>query len=432
MLWGDLCLTIMEQLQPSVVPLQLRWAGASDATIALLANSLPAALGLMLNPIVGVQSDRHRGRLGRRRPFLLWCTVPVVISLLLLGCADPAGRLVHSLLSGLIGPTWGAGTYIIGWLAFATIVFVIFNTYIMQVYQFLFADVIPVAFIGRFIGLYRAVGAVGGFLFNRFLFEHVQTHVFHVYLLAGLLYAASFMLLIWQVKEGSYPPPAPVAKRSAYAFLLSYLRDCYRHPFYLNLYCLAFFFWSGTAPFATFVVFFATTPGTDGYSGSLGLSLVDFAHVKSYTLLIQPPIFLAIGPLVDRYHPLRIAMIGLALTGACYVCSYFFIHDAGSLQLWYILCMATTAVYMGAYLALFPRLLPTERFGQFFTANQIFGFTGVVAAPILAGHLIEVVKDYRVIFLWTGVAVILGAVANVILYVQWKRLGGDKHYVPPS
>ena len=68
MLLGDLCLQIMEQLPTSLVPLQLRWATASDTLIGFVSGSLPAVLGILLNPIVGVQSDRHRGRLGRRRP----------------------------------------------------------------------------------------------------------------------------------------------------------------------------------------------------------------------------------------------------------------------------------------------------------------------------------------------------------------------------
>ena len=65
MLLGDLCLQIMEQLPTSLVPLQLRWAQASDTLIGFLSGSLPAVLGILLNPLIGVQSDRHRGKMGR-------------------------------------------------------------------------------------------------------------------------------------------------------------------------------------------------------------------------------------------------------------------------------------------------------------------------------------------------------------------------------
>ncbi len=61
MLLGDFCLQLMEQLPIALVPLQLRWVSASDALIGFLTGSLPAFLGMLLNPFVGVQSDRNRG-----------------------------------------------------------------------------------------------------------------------------------------------------------------------------------------------------------------------------------------------------------------------------------------------------------------------------------------------------------------------------------
>ena len=96
MLLGDLCLQIMEQLPTSIVPLQLRWASASDTLIGFVSGSLPAVLGILLNPVIGVQSDRHRGKLGRRRPFLLWSTPLVMVALLGLGLATPASQLLTS------------------------------------------------------------------------------------------------------------------------------------------------------------------------------------------------------------------------------------------------------------------------------------------------------------------------------------------------
>ena len=94
MLLGDLCLQIMEQLPTSIVPLQLRWASASDTLIGFVSGSLPAVLGILLNPVVGVQSDRHRGQLGRRRPFLLWSTPLVMVALFGLGLAKPASQML--------------------------------------------------------------------------------------------------------------------------------------------------------------------------------------------------------------------------------------------------------------------------------------------------------------------------------------------------
>ena len=112
MLLGDLCLQIMEQLPTSIVPLQLRWASASDTLIGFVSGSLPAALGILLNPVVGVQSDRHRGQLGRRRPFLLWSTPLVMVALIGLGLAKPASQM----LAGAFG-AGSTDAVEIGWIA---------------------------------------------------------------------------------------------------------------------------------------------------------------------------------------------------------------------------------------------------------------------------------------------------------------------------
>ncbi|MCU0771112.1 MAG: MFS transporter [Verrucomicrobia bacterium] len=434
MLWGDFCLMIMESLLPNVVPLQLRWAGAGDSLVGFLSQGLPALIGMMLNPMVGLQSDRHRSPMGRRRPFLLWSAGPVVVSLLLLGAAGPMGGWIHGVLSPVLGTRLTVPGCTIVWIGIAAVVFVVFNTYVMQVYQFLFADVVPKEVMGKFVGLYRAVGACGSFAFNRWLLGWVETHTFHVYALVAVLYASAFGLLVWRVREGDYPPPPP-GQSSAWAWLTgllhTYFSECYRHKFYLNLYLIPFFFWLSIVPFNTFVIFFATHAGQPGYAQTLGLTLDQFGKIKAWTFFVQVPVFLLAGPLVDRWHPLRLEVAGLLLTALSFVACFVLIHDAASLQWCWILNQVCTAIVLGAYLALFPRLLPLDKYGQFFSANQIFGFTGVVLGPTLCGWMLETVRDYRLIFLWCAAANGLSFLACVTLFVQWRRLGGDGSYTPP-
>jgi maltose/moltooligosaccharide transporter len=435
LLWGDFCLMIMESLLPNVVPLQLRWSGAHDSLVGFLSQGLPAFIGMMMNPFVGVQSDRHRGPMGRRRPFLLWSLVPVVVSLLLLGGAKPLGEMLHRVLVPVLGPGLTVPGCTIVWIGIAAIIFVVFNTYVMQVYQFLFADVVPKEVMGKFIGGYRAVGAMGSFAFNRWILGWVETHTLHIYALAAVLYASAFCLLVWQVKEGEYPPPPPREKKGlpgVLNLLRTYFKECYSHKFYLSLYLVPFFFWFSIVPFQIFVVFFATKAGQPGYAETLGLTLDAFGKVKGWTFFVQVPVFFLVGPLVDRFHPLRVAIVGLFLTGLSFFACHIFIRDAGSLLVWWIINQIATAIVVGAYLTLLPRLLPRQKYGQFFSANQIFGFSGVVLAPTLCGWLLEYVRDYRLIFIWCGICNLLAFIACVGLFIQWKRLGGDTHYTPPG
>jgi|Laugresbdmm110sn_2_1035109.scaffolds.fasta_scaffold18821_1 hypothetical protein len=430
MLLGDFCLQIMEQLPTSLVPLQLRWADASAALIGFLTGSLPALLGIALNPFIGVQSDRHRGPLGRRRPFLLWSTPLVVVALLGLGFAQP----IADLLAGVLQTGASASSIKIGWIGACMVVFVVANTYIMQVYQFLFVDVIPHNVMGKFVGCYRAVGAMGAFVFHRFLFGHAKTDTAAIYSLAALLYAISFLLLVWKVKEGDYPPPPTRPSEGKLDVFKSYFRDCFGHRIYWETYSLSLFFWSALVPFGTFLVFFGTQPGGDavGYAPTVGLSLAEFGKIKGWCALVGVPVFFLVGPLVDRFHPLRIAMVGLFLSAASFLACFFFIKDAHSLNLWLIINAASQAVYMGSYLAILPRLLPRAKYGQFFTANQIFGFSGVVLAPVLCGWLIEHLRDYRLVFFWCAACASMSLVMCVLLYRHWQKLGGEAHYTPPD
>ncbi len=428
MLLGDFCLQIMEQLPVALVPLQLRWAEAPDALIGFLAASLPAFLGILLNPFVGVQSDRHRGRLGRRRPFLLWATPVVVLALVGLGCAAPASTA----LAEWVGAT-SAPALKIGWIAACMVVFVVGNTYIMQVYQFLFVDVIPSQVMGKFVGCYRAVGALGAFVFHRYLFGQAEERVTEIYVFSGLLYAVSFFLLVWFVKEGEYPAPPPKA-RGGLAQAKSYFRECYSHSLYWKTYSLSLFFWGACAPLWTFLVFFGTAPGKSvtGYAPTLGLSLEEFGHVRGWASLITVPVFFLVGPLVDRFHPLRVAMVGLLLSALSFFACYAFVKDGGSLLFWFNASMIAQAIYMGSYLAILPRLLPRAKYGQFFTANQMVGFCGNVFAPVICGWIIQQVADYRFVFIWSGVCTTMSFIMCVLLYRQWKQMGGEQGYQPPE
>lgn len=428
MLLGDFCLQLMEQLPIAMVPLQLRWVSASDALIGFLTGSLPAFLGILLNPFVGVQSDRHRGPLGRRRPFLLWSTPFVVLALFGLGFAQP----VAVFLSGVFGLA-SVAAFKIGWIGGCMVLFVVANTYVMQVYQFLFVDVIPAQVMGKFVGFYRALGALGTFAFHYFLFGKAETHTALIYVFAALLYAVSFVLLVWQVKEGEYPPP-PKSSGGFWAHGKVYFQECFGHPFFWKTYTLGFFFWSALVPLWAFAVFFGTRPGggLTGYAETIGLTMDEFGKIRGWGSLVSVPVFFAVGPFVDRFHPLRVCMVGLGLCLLAFVSCFLFIHNGTTFLIFWLILMAAMAVYMGAVGALLPRLMNPAKYGQFASANQIFGFSGVVLAPVLCGWLIETLHDYRYLFIWCAACNFLCLIMCYFVFRDWKKLGGDTSYAPPE
>jgi len=431
MLWGVFFFQLLQSLPSMVVPLQLRWAGASDTEIGFK-SSLSSLVVFFWFPVVGSWSDRHRGRLGRRRPFLLW-SIPLMLGcLFLFAVAKPAGGLVHAALMNLgFGATLTAASCTIGWIMVALVLFMFVNALLVQSYGCLTADVIPPEVMGKFTGFYRALGALGSLAFNRWALGWVEAHTIQVYAVIGLLYAGMFLLIVWQVKEGDYPPPPPKAKGGGIGAVKTYLRECFSHPLYLNYYVATFFNWASLAPIG-YLVFFATDAGQPGYAPTLGLSLDEFGKIKGWTFLVQIPVYLFVGQFVDRFHPVRVAVVGMFLESVTFLGCFWFTDDANTLLLWLCLNQAAIAVYLGAFMALAPRILPRERFGQFLSANGIFGIISLIFGPPLVGRFLDVTRDYRYIYLLCGLCTALAMLASWTLYLQWKRHGGDAGYTPPD
>jgi MFS family permease len=430
MLWGDFFFQVAESLT-NITPLLLRWHGASDTTVGLVSGTLGSLISFFWYPVVGTQSDRHRGRLGRRRPFLLAAAPPVVGAFLLLGATEKAGSWLHRLLSSL-----GAGSFTeagcsIAWVSACVVIFLFFNAYIVQVFACLVVDVIPPEVMGKFTGFYRAVGAVGSLVFNFCVLGWAQTHTFHVYLLVGLLFLGAFYLMVWQVKEGDYPPPPPKAPGGRMGAVREYVETSFRHPFYLTYFCVTFFYWASLVPLG-FVVFFSTQAGQPGYAPTLGLSLQQFGEVRGLSFVVQIPVFALVGILVDRFHPMRVAVAGMALTAASYFCCAGFVGNRTTLLFWWSVNQAAIAVYLGAASALGPRLLPRERYGQFISANYIFGIVGLIFSPPLVGWFLQRFRDYRWSFVFCGILNTLALLALLVLQSQWKRRGGVAGYTPPD
>jgi MFS family permease len=98
---------------------------------------------------------------------------------------------------------------------------------------------------------------------------------------------------------------------------------------------------------------------------------------------------------------------------------------------WWLAMMLVLAVIQLSYVAMQPALFRREDYGQFFSANQSVFSLGLVLAPMVCGLVLDLFRDYRLIFIWSSTFFILAGTMSVSLFRHWKRLGGDKHYSPP-
>lgn len=431
LLGGDFCFTLMETVLPVTLKLKLKDLGAANVAMSLIVTTIPSGMNFMINPIVSFKSDRFRSRWGRRIPFLLFATPFIVLFLVLLAFSEDIGRHLHATVLG----NWhlSATTSIILVMGVMMVCFQFFNMFISSVYYYLFNDVVPRAFLTRFMALFRLVGFVAGWMFNFFLFGHAVTWLKPILIGAALLYGVSFTLMCWRVKEGEYPPPPPNVNRrvGAIAAIQTYARECFTHPFYVFFFLYSGF-WSMGVICLPFQVFFAE---------SLGMSLGHFGKLMSYiaipTILLTYPV----GALADRLHPLRVLFVIGCLLPALYFLMFGLAHGTVT----FIVLLAIITPLNGFYHACSGptamRLLPKERFGQFGSANamfvSLFGIGGSLAGglflDLLARHRPPGDEDYyRYLFLWVATFQTVGIIFLSLVYRGWLRHGGRTAYVPPS
>jgi maltose/moltooligosaccharide transporter len=426
LLWGDFCLYLMDAgVGNNLVLLQLNKYGASNLFIAVVTGTLFELLAVVVCPIVSTWSDRYRSRLGRRIPFMLFATPPIALFLSLIGFSPAIANWLKSVSPQLLGGISAAGLTI----ALITTMFVcykFFDIFPQSVYYYIWADVVPPQFMGRFVCLFRVLSQLGLMVFNGFLLQYCKDYPSAICLLAAGLYMASFLMMCWQVKEGAYPPPEPTSPGPAgarmTASIVRFFRECFSHAFYWKYYLMNLCFMAGFMSFRDFLIFYGQQ--------DVKMPLAQYGHVMSVRDGVQLLIFLLLGPIVDKLHPLRAGLAGLVMVFVAALCSFLFIHSPTSFSFWVITIFATVAIFQGATGALGPRLLPRSHYGQFCAASAlVFHFGQMLLKPVLGGLMDHFgnVAMFPWFFSFAG----LGIVFMVMLYRDWLRMGGDAGYVPP-
>lgn len=431
MLWGDLVFTLMESVVPSSMPLQLERLGVEKKWIGFMMVTLTSMINLPMVPLISFRSDRTRSRMGRRIPYIM-ATIPFVCAaLLLMGHTDSLGAWVTSSDIGSKVGLSPAAT-ITAMMAVLIVVWDFSNVFVNSVFWYLFADVIPKAYMGRFMAAFRLVGAGAGALFQAFVFGRLETNTREIYIGAAVLYLVGFGLMCWRVKEGQYPPPSDVAEGSSWLTrfvdgIKLYFKECFTHPLYL-----AFFVskstWAMSNACNLYKIFF--------YKKHVGLTLDQMGKVGSVMGIIGFCIIFPMGWLVDKIHPMRALILATCFIIPATFAGYFI--DS----LWfYIAVAAATMPFVGLFdsadMPLMVQLLPRAQYGQFASANSMMRSLTMMIFGFLGGWFVDWAtttygdRGYALTFLWQGTFQVVGLICMITVYVYWRRYGG-KNFVAES
>jgi MFS family permease len=426
LLWGDFAWNMKDRAVGPVGQLMLRNFGASDFIVGLLVGSVPAAIGLILVPIISVKSDRHRGRWGRRIPYLLIPTPIVALSMAGLAFTAPLAAGLHELL-GVNSPGELACRLIV--FAFFWTSFEIFQTVAQAVFGGLINDVVPQAVIGRFFGLFRAVSLLAAIIFNFWLIGHAEEHYREIFLGLALLFGVGFALMCLMVKEGDYPPPEPPGPRQTFAQryvspIVVYLRECYTRPFYLWIFAALMLGGLAGGPVNSFSVF---------YAKSLGLEMDYYGKLLVVTYCCSLALSFFLGWLADKFHPLRVGMVSIGLYAAVMLWGGW----AATNPAWFSAAFVAHGVLMGTFItgtaSAGQRLFPAAKFAQFASAAGLVGAFGYMVLPPLLGAWLDLTGHvYRHTFAMSGLLALLAFAAFVVVWKKFQALGGIRGYTPPE
>ncbi len=426
LLWGDFAWSIKERAIPSIVQLLFRNFGASDLVNGILLGSLPPAIGIILVPIISYKSDRHRGRWGRRIPFLLLPTPFVVLALVGLAFSPTLGAYLTKLPPF---HAYGLDACALVFLGLFWTIFEFATVTANSLYGAFINDVVPQKLMGRFYGLFRAFSLIAAILFFFWLFGKAETLYIWIFLGIAALYGFGFTLMCLKVKEGKYPPRPPLDKGSSRTkgFLrgaITYFKQSFGKSYYRWFFAAMTLSAVATSPVNLFSVFFAT---------SLKMDLGFYANCLALTYSISLVLAYPLGWLADRFHPLRMNITLLLLYSMVSLWGGLFARDPWT----YAIALVAHGVVAGSWAtctaSISQRLLPPGEFAQFDSAKGLtLSLGGMALAPLVGFILDHAHHTYRYTFLMGFGLSLVALLASLVLQRKFIALGGPDHYVAPE
>lgn len=425
LLLGDFALSLRERSVGQVVQLFLKREGVSDTTMALLMTSLPPLLGLIIGPIVAYRSDRLRSRWGRRIPFLLIPTPIAAVAMVGIALTPWIAGGLYSVL----GERFSLGACTIAVFGVLWTTFEIAVIVSGPVFTGLINDVVPRPVLGRFFAMFRAVSLIDGMIFNYFLLKHAETHFQAIFIGVASVFGFGFVLMCLKVKEGQYPPPHQLEsdrpeERGLIHAVGTYFRECYSHPHYLWIFGTITLAAITFAPINTFTIFYAKKLQIDmGYYGELMTASYFVSLALAYPL----------GSLVDRFHPLRVALVAMLIYAVATAWGAFSIVDSRTFGIALVAHVVLSGTYFTAAASLGSRLLPRSKFSQFDSAGRVVTAIAMMCIGPTMGQILDHTgHNYRLTYL---AAFILSCISSVMLFIVNRRfmaMGGPKGYIAPG
>ncbi len=368
------------------LPLFLRGYTANDALIGVLANTRSFA-GAIIQPLVGMWSDRTWTPLGRRRPF--FAVAMPLTALLILFCA------LHPPFLPLIGAV--------------LLLTMLFNVGV-DPYIALLADITPAHQRSTLNSLATLLGAVGQLTFaltSGLVLWNLNPAYSFLFVAVGLVVTFGVTTIGVREKQKTVEERKPLRFREHLSTLLRY-REA------LKFYIVQFFLWFGINAATPFLTLFASreVAGVDE-----GMAQMLAGLLLAMTALCAVPV----GLLGDRYNRKRLLSFGLGLFGISALGAALFARSLPDFIIALLFIGISNAAHTVLSYPLLTELVPLTRIGEFWGFNTLFASVAALFSAALAGWLADLFGTYRAVFVLTGACMLVALVILQFVYPRRAR-----------
>ncbi len=419
LMWNDFSIMLLEQLT-SLTSILMRDRGASYTLMAAF-GTVGGVMGMWINPFFSTWSDRLRTRFGRRRPFLLIASPLFAVSLIFIPYMPDFYHYLmrFELMAAVLNRIPISGEVL--FIGVASIVSGLFNSVVLAIFCYYYWDVVPEMVLGRFNSISRIVTVTAGMVWSFFIVGYAEHHTKAVYIGVSMFCLSVYLLSVWRVKEGDYPPPQARKTKNVFEPLFDYFKDCFSKPYYLWIFAVTLLFQMGNQG-NTFQFFYLRNDlGLDltatGWITGVGLAATTiFGVILGYYA----------GSMIDRLKPIRVLPATFFVWSLLCLVSYFYIHDKTSAAYMACLININLFIFTVALGAVTVELFPREKIGQFCSAQAFLYQTIImILNPVVISPFFDWLKFNRAGYLWSASFYFLTGLVSIRVYLNWKQKKKD-------
>ena len=293
---------------------------------------------------------------------------------------------------------------------------IINNATLLAIFSYYYWDVVPEPVLSRFYALGKIISTLATVIWNYFLLQYAGHHMKALFAGVAVVFAVIYLVTVWRVKEGEYPPPPPRSATNPVVNFIKavggYFTDCFSQRRYLLVFGTLMLYQLGNAAGGFLILF---------YHSQMHMKFKTIGHILAIPPMVVAVAAYPIGSLLDRIGAVRSIPVSMALWALSNLGAFFFLHNETTMLIFLIAINIFIATYSIAIGVLTVEVYPKAKLGQFCSASALAQSVFCMILGPLAGVMLDEVHNYQYCFLWPAVIQGTSAIGFYLIYRAWKK-----------